>query len=58
MAWQQLLDIHAEAVEYRRAELSQPPVACPYDGEPLKQGPRGEWHCPWGDYEYPRDGRV
>jgi hypothetical protein len=35
-----------------------PPVACPNDGTPLKQGPPsqpGVLFCPMGDYEYPRD---
>ena len=56
MAWEQLGDIAREAAEERRAEESRPPEACPHDGEPLEEL-RGVRHCPWGDYEWPRDGR-
>lgn len=59
MGWQQLIDIRAEAAEERRAELGQPPEACPRDGQPLEAGPRGELHCPFGcGYQWPRDGRA
>ena len=55
MSAQQLLDIlkanAAEQAYWRTA----PPRACPNDGTPLEAGPRGELHCPMGDYEYPRD---
>lgn len=57
MAWEQLGDIAREAREERRAREGQPPIACPHDGEPLKVH-RGIHYCPWGDYEYPRDGRL
>ena len=55
MAWEQLLRIADEARALRQAELSQPPVACPHDGTPLRAGPRGVLYCPEGNYEYPRD---
>ena len=57
MSWYQLLAIRREAIDEFRAQESAPPVACPNDGEPLDSGPDGTLHCPWGDYEYPRDGR-
>lgn len=50
MAWEQLLDILREAADEQRAEREQPPTACPHDGEPLQQGPRGELHCPFDGY--------
>lgn len=58
MPWEQLLAIQQEAADLRRDELSRPPAACPHDGEPLRQGPNNELYCPWGDYSYPRDGRL
>lgn len=58
MAWEQLISIRDEAAAYRRDGLNTPPVACPFDGEPLDAGPNGVRHCPWGNYEYPRDGRI
>lgn len=44
--------------EYITYYKSIPPVACPHDGEPLRQGPAqtpGILYCPWGDFQYPRD---
>lgn len=38
-------------------ERSQPPTACPYDGNPLKTGPNNVLYCDMGDYEWPRDGK-
>jgi hypothetical protein len=58
MAWEQLLSIYAEAEAYVRDEQITPPTACPFDGEPLDVGDNGVLHCPWGNYEYPRDGRI
>lgn len=47
MSWQQLLDIFAEAAEEARVAKTQPPVACPNDGEPLRTGPDGQLFCPF-----------
>jgi hypothetical protein len=58
MAWEQLLSIRDEAAFYARDERLTPPVACPLDGEPLDAGGRGVLHCPLGNYEWPRDGRI
>lgn len=58
MAWEQYLAILREAEQEARDEQTRPPAACPYDGEPLRQGPRNELFCPWGDYRFPRDGRL
>jgi hypothetical protein len=57
MGW----DLYATLVQ--QSELanyykSQPPVACPHDGTPLKQGPPSEanvLYCPMGDFRYPDD---
>lgn len=57
MAWEQLLSILREAADSVRAEKSQPPQACPNDGEPLTAGPDGTLHCKFDGYQYPRDGR-
>lgn len=48
----------AEQSQYATYYKSIPPVACPFDGEPLRQGPAAEMgilFCPWGDFQYPRD---
>jgi len=45
MSWEELLDIGREARQYAEAEQSQPPQACPNDGEPLERGPNGILHC-------------
>ncbi|MGH3680772.1 MAG: hypothetical protein ACRDT2_11065 [Natronosporangium sp.] len=55
MAWQQLVDIARQAAAERDAELSQPPQACPNDGEPLRPGPRGELYCRFDGWQWPRD---
>jgi hypothetical protein len=47
MSWEQLLSITREARELQREEEERQlhPVACPYDGTPLEDGPRNERHC-------------
>jgi hypothetical protein len=45
MSWQQLLDIAREAADEVRVEQTQPPAACPVDGEPLITGPDGVLFC-------------
>lgn len=58
-SWYALTSIYAEASEYMRRERVDPPVACPYDGEPLSRTPDGHGlFCKWGNYQYPRDGRI
>lgn len=44
--------------DYKRYYDSLPPVACPYDGTPLKQGPASDGNvlfCPMGNFRYPED---
>jgi hypothetical protein len=55
VAWEQLLSIRDEAMAYKRDELTNPPVACPNDGEPLDAGRNGVLHCPFDGWEWPRD---
>lgn len=55
MSWQELISIRAEAIEDLRLWQSQPPVACPNDGEPLRQGPNGVLFCISDGWQYPRD---
>lgn len=54
MAWQQLIDTIDEAKAELVAEQTEPPVACPNDGE-LLQSRDGILHCPFDGYEWPRD---
>lgn len=52
--WSTLQKARQEAEYYR----SIPPVACPFDGELLREGPPSEpgvLYCPWGNFQYPRD---
>ena len=43
---QDLKAIIDENRETRRAELLEPPVACPHDGTILEENDRGERNCP------------
>lgn len=45
--WYGLLSIRKEAEQWAAYEQSQPPVACPHDGEPLRVGPSGVMYCPF-----------
>ena len=49
--WYSLLSIREEQLEAARAE-SDPPVACPNDGEPLQSGPDGQLYCPFDGWQY------
>ncbi len=44
-----------EAAQEREFWLSQPPQACPHDGEPLTTGPDGLLFCRFDGYQWPRD---
>lgn len=61
MAWEQLTSIVAEAAAYAIAERTEPPRACPYDGEPLRETPgpqTGGRYCPLGNYRWPEQARL
>lgn len=58
MSWEQYGSIIAEAMVYVEEERTEPPTACPYDGEPLDASPRGGLFCPLGNYEWPRQRRI
>lgn len=45
MSWDQLLSIIRQAREEVATAQTEPPTACPNDGEPLTRGPNGELHC-------------
>ncbi|GHH57737.1 hypothetical protein [Lentzea cavernae] len=45
MSWEQLGEIAREAAKLADTERSQPPQACPNDGEPLERGKNGVLHC-------------
>lgn len=45
MSWYSLGDIYRAAEDERQQLDEQPPTACPNDGQPLEEGPRGELHC-------------
>jgi len=51
VSWEQLADIAREAADLRREEESRPPVACPNDGGPLRQGSGGVLYCPFDGYQ-------
>lgn len=53
-----LLSTLREQAAYVEYYKSTPPVACPNDGEPLRQGPPSEpgiLYCPFDGWQYPRD---
>lgn len=50
MGWESLITVTREAAQLAAAEAARPEVACPNDGEPLQQGPRGEWFCRYDGY--------
>lgn len=57
MGWDLRSTLQEQAAyqDYYRGQL---PVACPYDGTPLKSGPvetPGVLYCPNGDFRYPDD---
>lgn len=53
--WWGLAAILREAAQEVRAEQARPPIACPHDGEPLREGPRGGLYCPYDGFQWPRD---
>ena len=60
MAWYQLLAIREYARQERDFYASNPPMACPRDGEPLRDAPPAdtgsttELHCRFDGWTYPR----
>lgn len=50
--WWELLSIGQENAQYVREERTEPPLACPNDGEPLRQGPNGELYCTWDGWQW------
>lgn len=55
--WDLLATLQQQA-EYVGYYKTQPPVACPNDGTPLKDGPPGHaavLFCPFDGWQYPRD---
>lgn len=58
MSWYQLISIAEEAQSYVEDERTEPPTACPFDGEPLREAPRSGLYCPLGDYEWPLQRRI
>ena len=45
MGWRQLLDIYDEAAATYATERAARPTACPNDGQPLREDPRGMLRC-------------
>jgi hypothetical protein len=59
VAWEQMLSIVAEAVAYVEDERTSPPLACPFDGEPLDAAPDGNGlFCKLGNYRWPQMRRL
>ena len=52
MSWDQLKAITDEAKAVRQKQMSEPPVACPIDGEPLEINSRGVRNCPLGNFRW------
>lgn len=46
MSWEQLAETFRQGWSDHKDYVSQPPAACPNDGEPLREGPDGVLFCP------------
>lgn len=46
MSWEQLAEVVRQGRDDHEVYVSQPPRACPNDGEPLREGPDGTLFCP------------
>ena len=55
MAWDQLVNIIAEARDIDAQAASEKPQECPNDYTALREGPDGVLFCPWEGWQYPRD---
>jgi hypothetical protein len=55
MAWEQLVEALRQGRQDHEDYVSQPPRACPNDGEPLKEGPDGSLFCPSDGWTPERD---
>jgi hypothetical protein len=53
MSWEQLRDTLKENKIEAAREVSEPPVACPIDGEILDIKPDNTRNCPLGNYSFP-----
>lgn len=57
-SWWALDSVLQEQAQYINYYQSLPPVACPNDGEPLRQGPPQDpavLYCPFDGWQFPRD---
>lgn len=55
-----MLSIKAEGAAWKLKERTEPPLACPFDGEPLRSVPGGGigLYCPLGNYRWPEQPRI
>jgi hypothetical protein len=53
--WYSYLDIVREAKIEATLFTQRVPQACPHDGEPLREGPGGQWFCPSDGWSWPQD---
>ena len=58
MTWDQLISIEKDRREEIDREKTEPPTACPNDGEPLIHDPRGGLRCRFDGWRYPGDARL
>lgn len=58
MSWEQLASIEEDRRLEVEREKTEPPVACPIDGEPLAHDPRtGGLRCKFDGWAWPQDAR-
>ena len=58
-SWYGLLDILSEAAQLKKEEMTSPPLACPFDGEPLQSTPDGKGlFCRYDGYRWPEMPRL
>ncbi len=55
MSWYGLLSTLVERATVKRTRDTQPPRACPNDGEPLRPDGRNGLHCPFDGWRWPEN---
>lgn len=58
MAWNQLISIYQTNRDEVASGRDIERYTCPNDGEPLKQGPHGEFYCPYDGYRPDGPGNI
>ena len=52
MSWESLVAIRKQNIDFTAEWVESPPEACPNDGTPLLESPRGGLVCPFDGWEW------